>query len=309
MERTIDYEFETYDFQESSSGESNSVDIDNSNLFNRNIIKRNLLIDTHTMDYNISTPNQYIIDFEKVNNLTDNGVVDSNNINHGSYNNVVGFKLVKAILHNIAYTITSNSNTIYYTDNGDDKEITISPDDYGLYTNNELAYLLSENESISECRYNELTDKFTITFVSSGPINLSTGENNINKLLGFNNSGTVNNDNNIISSVHPSNLNNDYIDLVIDEIPLIACKDNRNNKHIIDRIPINASVNNIIIYEPHYNNNYQNYFIPINLNKVTIEFYDSNNKIFHNHSTNFSLEFELTIIKNFNINKEELDNI
>ena len=79
--------------------------------------------------------------------------MNSNNINHGSYNNVDGFKLVKALLHNIAYTITSNSNTIYYTDNGDDKEITISPDDYGLYTNNELAYLTSVakiNESFSQ---------------------------------------------------------------------------------------------------------------------------------------------------------------
>ena len=61
-----------------------------------------------------------------------------------------------------------------------------------------------------------------------------------------------------------------YTDLVVDEIPYIACKNNPAGHHVVDRIPLNVDYGSNVSYEP-YRDPYQNYFLPISLNKLTIK--------------------------------------
>ena len=89
-----------------------------------------------------------------------------------------------------------------------------------------------------------------------------------------------------------------YTDLVVDEIPYIACKNNPSGNHVIDRIPLNVDYGSNVSYEP-YRDPYQNYFLPISLNKLTIKLLEPIHGHYYNpQDSDHSLEFEITMIKN-----------
>jgi len=121
------------------------------------------------------------------------------------------------------------------------------------------------------------------------------------KLLGFYSSdrstGTS------ITSDFVGDFNTSFVDLVIPEIPMIACKDNSKGKAIIDRIPLiqNSSDSSISYYQTNPSEYFtQNYFYPMKLSTLSISLYlDSKDDIIYDSQkgeTNF--EFELTILKN-----------
>ena len=85
-----------------------------------------------------------------------------------------------------------------------------------------------------------------------------------------------------------------FLDLVIPEIPYIACKHNMSGKNIIDRIPLDESGGELIHYtsfdEPRY-------FYPINLSKINIQLYgDSNDILYDGQNSDNSFEFEITML-------------
>ena len=94
------------------------------------------------------------------------------------------------------------------------------------------------------------------------------------------------------------------IDIVIPEIPYIACKHNTEKKKIIERIPITSAMDELLIYEDiGFNIEDQNYFFPISLHKLTIQLYQKNGKFFDNNNKHHSLEFEITMINKLDLVK------
>jgi len=82
-----------------------------------------------------------------------------------------------------------------------------------------------------------------------------------------------------------------HIDIVIQEIPYIACRKNALGKHILERIAIYSST-------PQYNENKHLfrdiYFTPLKLTTLHIEVSD------YAATTNSFLEFEVTVLNNTN---------
>ena len=65
---------------------------------------------------------------------------------------------------------------------------------------------------------------------------------------------------NVIAAVRK---NIHFVDLVVPEIPYIACKRNSNGKNIIDRIPLDESGGSLVYYSSDIN--LDNFFYPINI--------------------------------------------
>jgi len=104
----------------------------------------------------------------------------------------------------------------------------------------------------------------------------------------------------IITSDIVPNLMIDYIDVVINEIPNIACITNTAGKKIIDRIPLSNKFGNNILYQPDLNYDI-NYFPPISLDKLSISLFEPGYfKYYNPEEADHTLEFELTVIINDN---------
>ena len=100
----------------------------------------------------------------------------------------------------------------------------------------------------------------------------------------------------ITSQITPD-LNTQYVDLIVKEIPYISCKHNPAGYHIIERIPLSSDTGTNIVYEPSINEE-ENYFLPISLSKLSIELRDPINGTFYTTKSDHSFEFELTIMRN-----------
>ena len=103
-----------------------------------------------------------------------------------------------------------------------------------------------------------------------------------------------------ISNIMPD-LTNHFVDLVIDEIPYIACKKNPLSKSILERIPTDTQTGGDYVEHHVSESEYfsQNYFYPLSLDKLTIQLFDDSltNYYFTNNLDN-SFVFEITMLKN-----------
>ena len=121
--------------------------------------------------------------------------------------------------------------------------------------------------------------------------------------LGFRFSGAINlpPDTPCAAETHPSLNTGAYIDIVVDEIPYGACKQNPRGLNIIHRLPITTSTNTqtigpIVHYKSGYfNNDNQHLFPPINLSHLTIHLYMDGQELPLENLT-ISFEFELVIL-------------
>ena len=90
-----------------------------------------------------------------------------------------------------------------------------------------------------------------------------------------------------------------YIDLIIENIPYVACKKSDTLHHIIERIPIEHKSNiNINFHAPIIQKDI--YFYPINLNKLNIKLTDIDGSSLKDiwAISDISIEFEITYIIN-----------
>jgi hypothetical protein len=117
------------------------------------------------------------------------------------------------------------------------------------------------------------------------------------KLMGFFNQ-SITSSSQKIHSQKQLDISQQHVDLVIPEIPAIACKRNAAGKEIIDRIPLHAGHGE---YHYHYNtdtkHHYQNFFYPITISQLTIQLYAENNLLYDSQSTDNSFEFEFTMLR------------
>ena len=280
-------------------------------LFTKDIEKFHLLIDskniTHSSTHNTS---QYTIFLD--------GSSDSNNETggYGRIQNVIGLRLIKATIPSNPYHITDNNNDIIINYGGSDYTITLVN---GNYTSETLATQLQ-----TKLNAHASMTGFTVTFNDTGELKYKIVNSSVNFYFKWNTNFTTNNSSayrilgflNIDqelgdadttqTSDHAPDISVHFIDLVISEIPYIACKKNAIGKNVIDRIPIDTSAGSIIHYQVPLSEYFsQNYFYPISLNKLTIELYeDSSSKLYETQNIDNYFEFEITIVKNTkNFNK------
>ena len=285
-------------------------------LFNKDYETVRILVDTHNITNkhpNNFDVGNYVFDLDSGTDNVTGGL--------GRYKNVIGFRLIHAIMPNAAYIVDETNNIIIYEADsavpGSQKEVVTLTLISGYYTLDNLINAFpsslgdntttSDNDNMiirSNVTYNSTTHKFTFQCNnSSTSFYFNWNTNSITrkaaKLFGFYVDGpsTTNSATSHTSDFVPD-MSIHYTDLVVDEIPYIACKNNPSGHHVVDRIPLNVDYGSNVSYEP-YRDPYQNYFLPISLSRLTIKLLEP----IHGHTykpqdSDHSLEFELTMIKN-----------
>ena len=111
-------------------------------------------------------------------------------------------------------------------------------------------------------------------------------------------SATANNNLCFFSDKVPD-LSTQFVDLVIPEIPSIACKQNSSGKDIVERIQLNAPHGDYVYYQPTLDEaEIQSFFSPKRLFKLTIQLYAPNGELYDTQNSDNSFEFEITMVKN-----------
>ena len=264
--------------------------------FTPDIEKKYLLVDTNniqkTSDFNT---NDYTYNLFSQNNNNDQNSTGG----YGSYKNVIGFRLIRAIIPNSAYTINDMNDTLSFTISSTNYTQTLTN---GYYTLDNIinAFPTSGSNQIlqSMITNDSTTHKFTINYGSNITYNWNTNDKTKNaaRLFGFYpiESSTATSH----TSDFVPDMSNHFVDIVIDEIPKIACKDNCNGKNTIERIYIDNDYGSMKIHESIIYGE-QNYFYPITLEKLSIKLYSDDGKtLYDSQNANHSFEFEITTLKN-----------
>lgn len=258
--------------------------------FTPEIIRHSILVETHNHLKDISKDN-FIVHFTDQSNNHTSG--------YGSFDNVIGFRLIKAGVPNRDYHITDSDKTftLRKTSSGTtvSHEITLTPGSYtfeslGIHIQAKIATITSGITVSGDSN----TLKYTFEITGSQTIQLQFNEiSHIRKILGFRNSSTVQS-NTITSEVLPDSSVH-YLDIIIDEIPYIACKRNAHGNNIIDRIALYAANGSLNYYE-NKQLLHQNYFTPIKLSKLTIKVLDDLNRPYDANENDMFFEFEITVL-------------
>ena len=267
-------------------------------LFTPQLSKIRILIDSkniiHTTNHNTSS---YTVSLN---------AGDDNNSTSGyqNYKNVIGFRLIKAILPNSLYQINPSNNTINFmydtdSDGGTSKTATLISgtydfDDLGTH----IAEQMSAVSGVTDITVipDAVTIKYTIS-VDGGSIKFYFLQSTAWRIMGFLNKSqesTETSNSHVLSNVVDHSVH--FVDLVIPEIPYSACKHNMQSKNIIDRIPLYPGSGNLIYYTAAHDR-FNNYFFPINLSVLTIQLYeDSHGELYNSQNGDNSFEFELTLL-------------
>lgn len=265
-------------------------------LFTKDIESRCILVDTNNIQKTSSfNTNDYTYNLYSQNNLDNQNTTGG----YGSYKNVIGFRLIRAIIPNTAYTINDMNNTLSFT---------ISSVIYtqiltnGYYTLDNIinAFPTSGSNTLvqSMITYHPTTHKFTINYGSNITYNWNTNDitKNAARLFGF--YPTTSTSATSHTSDFVPDMSNHFVDIVVDEIPYIGCKDNSTGKNTIERIYMNTDYGSMKIHESIIYGK-QNYFYPITLEKLSIKLYSDDGKtLYDSQKANHSFEFEITTLKN-----------
>jgi hypothetical protein len=262
------------------------------NLFTKDIVTKKILVDSHSIDksqdHNTSS---YTVSF---------GSSDNPN----SYKNVIGFRLLKASVsvppfhvregHNIV-TLTAPSSTT----------ATITP---GVYTGSSLATEIQTRLDAvlggptTTIVFNASSLKYTFS-VTTGTVTIDFSKSPmLSKTVGFLATTKSFTSSSAISSDFAGNFTQTYVDLVIPDIPGIACKDNNKGLAIIDRIPLIQSGENSLSFYQTNSSEYQsqNYFFPQKLSTLTLKLYQDSDQtiLYDSQNGDNTFEFEVAILKN-----------
>ena len=304
-------------------------------LFTKDIIRQRILVDTHNIKNKSTTETlttnnytYYLNDIDKEHTTTENY---NETGGYDRYKNVIGFRFIKAIIPNRTYTINDTNNVVIIqlgdtADNDEDgKKIKITlgkayytasavtnafDSSYGatykwhdgngstLEGDLDSTYKITTSfDSRTKLFTFNMNSPYTFKFIYEG--NENEGSRN---LLGF--TGTSSSFYNSITADQPPDMSIHYFDIVIPEIPYIACKHNTDRRNVIERIPVTSSNDELLIYEDStFQREDQNFFFPISLNKLTIQLYQKNGNLFDNNNRHHSLEFEITMINKVDIMK------
>lgn len=266
-------------------------------LFAKDIEKIKILIDSKNMDHSDDhTTSNYIIYFDGGNRSNKTG-------GFGTYKNVIGFRLLKAMIPNSSHHITDNNKKFKIHFDGSYRDITLDNGSYSTYTlANHLQVTLNDHSHISgmTVTYNSTTQQYTISH-SSETFYFDWTVSGAYRLFGFLNkkeSSSVASKTRI--SNHAIDFSGHFVDLVIPEIPYITCKRNGRGANIIERIPLHSGPGNLVTYYAHSSEvQTQTYFYPMKLSQLNIQLYeDTDSNFYDSQNADNSFEFELTILNN-----------
>ena len=284
--------FETKEVRFMNQEKAEEYQLNRNKLFTPEISKIRILIDsknvTHkTIDHNTSN---YTVE------LSGDDTTNST-AGFGNYNNVIGFRLIKAIIANSFYRVNENNNIIKFIYAGSPYKAVLTP---ASYTLGELA---TEIKTQMNAKIDG-SDPFTITSDSSTlkyTIVSSSGAFHFLKSTSWRLLGLFNMDEPETLAHTTRSLHNvvdhsiHFVDLVIPEIPYIACKHNMSGKHIIDRIPLDEPAGDMVSYIS-TSDSFMNYFYPMKLSQLTIQLYeDTNNDFYDCQNADNSFEFEIAV--------------
>ena len=284
--------------------------------FTKDIETRTLLVDTNNIQKTSSfNTNDYTYNLYSQTTNNDQNTTGG----YDSYKNIIGFRLIRAIIPNSAYTINDmNNNIIYSTTSGTSETITITLIN-GYYTLDNLANAFPSTADLADSNVSGATttnniittSRVTIPTTANHKIKFQCDTTSVNFKFLWNTNDTTKNAARLFgfypleSSTATSqtsdfvpDMSNHFVDIVIDEIPRIACKDNCNGKNTIERIYIDNDYGSMKIHESIIYGE-QNYFYPITLEKLSIKLYSDDGKtLYDSQGANHSFEFEITTLKN-----------
>ena len=249
-------------------------------LFTKDIIKKSILIDSKSV--NANPTNNYVVNFGE-------------DIYSEVFKNVIGFRLVKATVPHSLYNVDNTNNQLQVSYNGGGAvTITITP---GRHIFQEIANVLKLELRTINASFNVTPTNNTFKYTISATDNFNIDFiNDSNELLGFT-AKNISGNSIYISDKHPDQTKH-FIDLVIPEIPDIACKMG-SKKQVIDRIPLNSETGSLVYYRsPEAELQTHNYFYPMKLSSLNIQLYENDSNTPYNSDGHNYFEFEITIVKN-----------
>lgn len=268
--------------------------------FTPDIEKKIILVDTKNLKQGKRNTSEYTIHF--------NSEQSTNNSNgYFPLKNVIGFRLIKAIIPNIPYQIHEKNNIIIIKKTGISEliKITLDPGSYSslnIASHLETKLLAHPDISSATVSFSSTTNKYTITLDATFNFKFLEAQNIYNssswRKLGFDKIDQADSEMNLTHiSTNPVDQSHHFVDLVVDEIPYQACKMNPAGLNIVDRIPLTESSGTLVYYDnPHYSDIY---FHPIELNKLSIKLYeDTHQTMYQSNNLDNSFEFEIILLKN-----------
>lgn len=297
-------------------------------IFGKDIEKHRVYIDTHNIKSGNLDRSNYVYYFQTLDTTNTNETAGYTEIN-----NVIGFRLVKALIPNTNHVIFSSRNKVRIqlgdnaitgsgvTDVNKIFEVTLATGTYNVdqleqaFTNGTYIWVDTSNVATVEneirnkynirVSYDSISKLFTFRIVSDGDGSINYNfkfmfsqitENSAASILGFDTDSSTSLTTQT-STIHP-NMTIHYVDLIIDEIPYIACKKNAKGKKLIERIGLTNGIGELIEYVQPWDADNENYFFPITLDRLSIQLYESTHEHFFDDSRDHTLEFEITTIKN-----------
>ena len=259
-------------------------------LITRDIYRENILLSS-LQNNNTYTLNDNSIRFNFMN-------TPSNGIQYKT--KIIGFKLNECIYSAPIYNIkTDQKITFSIISNTKTTTITI-PKSY--YTINKLLDTINNsklNGSLVSDYIFFSYDNDTALVNIKHTVNITINDsNNFFQKLGFSSNQLSNQITiDITADTHPSLSQGFFLDVVVDEIPYKACKQNLKGRNIIHRIPINpTALSSIIYYRANYIENMSQYlFFPISLSQLTVRLYVDEEPLPMENMT-ISFDFELVIL-------------
>lgn len=264
----------------------NQIKNSKKDIFNKDITKKSILIDSVSAYKDGQKTSNYVVNF-------------GGNNSPEVYNNVIGFRLVNAIVPYTIYTINDNNRFFTITIGSTPTTIKLLK---GSYTFIQLGSHLQDSINTAyistdyRVKSHITTYKYTIENTSTSPdfkINWSQFPA-CARLFGFEKDTDESNPH---SSVYSVDHSIHYVDLVINEIPGIACKMSSKGKEIIARIPFTNVSGGLIYYRaPEGELQSSNYFFPMKLSSLTIQLFDDNGNVYDSNNGDNYFEFEISII-------------
>ena len=288
----VNNKFETKDIRFLNQEKAEDYQQNRDKLFTPEISKIRILVDSKNITHTTIShdTSNYTVQ------LNGNDTTNSTS-GFGNYNNVIGFRLIKAIVANSFYRVNDNNNIINFMHGGSLHTATLTP---GAYTFSELSTEIKNqmNTAVSLSIFTITSDsatlKYTITSSSGGFYFQKSNSWRLLGLFNMDESADAADTTRVLPNVVDHSIH--FVDLVIPEIPYIACKHNMSSKHIIDRIPLDKPAGDMVSYI-NTSDSFMNYFYPINLSKLTIQLYeDTNNDFYDCQNADNSFEFEIALL-------------
>ena len=309
-----------FDFEKKPGTDSSSLITTNYDIYHNVIGFRLLKTTIRTPPYNINKTNNVI----KYKSSATGDTIHTLTINPGQYevgelaevfqnyydriNKVTGVDVKTNYSHFITYSDTRvNAVNSSATLNQSTSSYANTPHSFKMIFNStdETSLGLSTGESNRDLKSLIFKIEYFGDSSSNEEVTILWDFNNVTRgaarLLGFlpKSTATVNR---LMFSNRLLDVSSHFVDLVIPEIPSIACKRNSSGRDIIERIQLKANHGEYLHFRTaEIGKDAQIYFNPIKLHRINIQLWAVNNELYDTNNSDVSFEFEITMLKNISL--------